>query len=166
MDINKFKISEIIKVLENIQIRSETLNSIASILNSEQRYNRDKQESMFNPLYLPPELKIPDGMAYSWGTWSVKGESHPENIQRLYLKGYITVPKERHPELYSDGEFEGLISRKGSVLMQINKERQAFPQKDTNEIISEMLNKSNCRLTDKEGWTKIADHKRSGTFWN
>lgn len=79
---------------------------------------RNKERLLKNPLYLPPELTPPIGMVYSWGTYSVCGETHQTNIDRLNRTGHQPVPPGRHPELFSDDSVPGTISRKGSVLVE------------------------------------------------
>lgn len=64
-------------------------------------------------------LVPPLGMKYSWGNYSVDGETDHASILRLWSKGYKPVPPERHPYTFSDNSVGGFISRKGSVLLEI-----------------------------------------------
>jgi hypothetical protein len=97
----------------------------------------EKFADMLKPLYPPL------GMKYAWATYRVDGATDHANILRVWKKGYKPVPKERHPEAYSDGSVSGFISRRGSVLLEIS-------ERDAN-IHSNRLDYINSEIEKKPG---------------
>lgn len=95
----------------------------------------EKFANRFEPLHPPL------GMKYVWATYRVNGVTDHGNILRVWKKGYKPVPKERHPEAYSDGSVSGFISRRGSVLLEIS-ERDANIHSNRLDYINSEIEKN------------------------
>ncbi len=82
-----------------------------------------------DPLHLPEGIE-PEDMVYRW-TYACNGVIDKKRLDNML---YMIVPRERHPELYSDDSVEGTISRKGSFLVERPKKVQVVFQKRLNAV--------------------------------
>lgn len=48
-----------------------------------------------------PDLSAPVGFAYAWKRIALYGETDTANIQKMAKDGWVSVPKERHPNVES-----------------------------------------------------------------
>lgn len=103
------------------------------------------------------ELTPPLGMKYSWGNYSVDGETDHASILRLWSKGYKPVPPRRHPYTFSDNSVGGFISRKGSVLLEISERDSNIHSKRLDYINAEIGKNPSIALAirrDREEYVK------------
>lgn len=67
--------------------------------------------------YLDPEM-IPDGWTYQWKRHTIYGQEDPAYQVQLARAGWAPVPASRHPEMMPVGATDGVILRKGMLLME------------------------------------------------
>ena len=73
--------------------------------------------------YISPDV-IPDGWAYEWKRNTIYGAEDPAYQVALARSGWMPVPASRHPDMMPHGATDGIISRKGCILMEIPAEIQ------------------------------------------
>jgi hypothetical protein len=65
---------------------------------------------------------VPDGWEYQWKRHTIYGQEDPAYQVALARSGWTAVPASRHPEMMPAGTNDGVIFRKGMILMECPKE--------------------------------------------
>lgn len=61
---------------------------------------------------------VPDGWTYEWKRHTIFGQDDPAYQVQLAREGWTAVPAARHPQMMPAGSSEGVILRKGMMLME------------------------------------------------
>jgi hypothetical protein len=109
--------------------------------------------------YIDPEI-IPDGWSYQWKRHTIYGQEDPAYQVQLARAGWTAVPASRHPEMMPAGTADGVITRKGMILMEcpseIIEERRGIEFRQAREQVRH----KEAQIAGTPDGTMTRDHAR------
>ena len=134
--------------------RASRMASSRTAENRSSEMRKQPETHYQSKLYVPKE-KIPTGMVYSWVRESTLNEPDPDNMTDRMVRGWQSVPANRHPEMvppslpgYEDMEVT-VIRRGGLILCEKPEEEVKWARQNRDD--------ENLQMLQDVAWTGQAD---------